>query len=235
MGQAILSDLSSSVFSNFEMGKFIFCFFILAFWQNVSAQIPVEIFGGDKKASFDLMFFKFFKNKDGQSSKFLFFSRERAVIDYKQTTTSNLPQFGFTEAISYNHPALKGFAPVVVGQILNRGTFAKTGVQYAHISKTLTVFGWSVLELFDKKPDVDLFLMMRYTPKLNEKWALFTQIELINALPTHPNANFNFTQRLRMGLKKMDWQFGLGGDFSAVGRHNFTNTQNTGIFLRHEF
>lgn len=120
------------------------------------------------------MFFKFFKNKKGQNSKLLFFSRERAVIDYKQTITSNLPQFGFTEAISYNHPALKGFAPVVVGQMLNRGTFAKTGIQYAHISKTLTVFGWSVLELLDKKPDVDLFLMLRYTPKLNEKWALFT-------------------------------------------------------------
>lgn len=212
-----------------------FRLFILLCWVSIGqAQIPIEIFGGDKKASFDLMFFKFFKNKDGQSSKFLFFSRERAMIDNKQTATSNLPQFGFTEAISYNHPALKGFAPVVVGQILNRGTFAKTGVQYAHISKTLTVFGWSVLEL-DVKPDVDLFLMMRYTPKLNEKWALFTQIELINALPTDLTANFNFTQRLRLGLKKEDWQWGLGGDFSAVGRENFTNTQNTGIFLRHEF
>lgn len=217
------------------MKKFIFAFIAFAFWQNVSAQIPVELFGGDKKASFDLMFFKFFKNKEGQNSKLLFFSRERAVVDYKQTTTLNLPQFGFTEAISYNHPALKGFAPVAVGQVLNRGTFAKTGIQYAHISKTLTVFGWSVLELLDKKPDADLFLMLRYTPKLNEKWALFTQIELINTLPTDQTAHFTFTQRLRLGLKKSDWQFGLGGDFSAVGRDNFTNTQNTGIFLRHEF
>lgn len=217
------------------MKKFIFAFIAFAFSQNVSAQIPVEILGGDKKASFDLMFFKFFKNKEGQNSKLLFFSRERAVVDYKQTTTTNLPQFGFTEAISYNHPALKGFAPVAVGQVLNRGTFAKTGIQYAHISKTLTVFGWSVLELLDKKPDVDLFLMLRFTPKLNEKWALFTQIELINTFPTDPNVNFNFTQRLRLGLKRTDWQFGLGGDFSAVGRDNFTNTQNTGIFLRHEF
>jgi hypothetical protein len=89
------------------------------------AQIPVEILGGDKKVSFDLMFFQFFKNKAGHHSKFLFFSRERAVIDYKQTITSNLPQFGFTEAISYNHPQLKGFAPVVVGQILNRARLPK--------------------------------------------------------------------------------------------------------------
>ena len=213
-----------------------FSLFVLLFGVSTGqAQIPVEVFGGDKKASFDLMFFKFFKNKKGQSNKILYFSRERAVIDYQQTTTSNLPQFGFTEAISYNHPALKGFAPVMVGQVLNRGTFAKTGVQYARISKTLTVFGWSVVELFDKKTDVDLFLMLRYTPQLNEKWALFTQIELINALPTDQAANFNFTQRLRLGLKKSDWQFGLGGDFSAVGRSDFSNTSNMGIFLRHEF
>lgn len=217
------------------MKKFILYFFILAFWQSVLAQIPVEIFVGDKKASFDLMFFKFFNNKKSQNSKLLFFSRERAVIDYQQTTTTNLPQFGFTEAISYNHPALKGFAPVVVGQVLNRGTFAKAGIQYAHISKTLTVFSWSVLALLDKKPDVDLFLMLRFTPKLNEKWALFTQMELINALPTDKTVNVNFTQRLRLGIKKANWQLGLGGDFSAVGRDNFTHTQNTGIFLRHEF
>lgn len=216
------------------MKKFIFCFFVLVFWQNISAQIPVEIFGGDKKASFDLMFFKFFKNKQSQNSKFLFFSRERAVIDYQQTATSNLPQFGFTEAVSYNHPALKGFAPVMVGQVLNRGTFAKTGVQYAHISKTLTVFGWSVVEL-DKKPDVDVFLLLRFTPKLSEKWHLYSQIEFINTLPTDKTAYFNFTQRLRLGVKKADWQFGLGGDFSAVGRGDFSNTSNMGIFLRHEF
>jgi hypothetical protein len=216
------------------MKKFILCLFMLAFCKVVSAQIPVEVFSGDKKASFDLMFFKFFKNKEGQNSKFLFFSRERAVVDYKQTSISNLPQFGFTEALSYNHPALKGFAPVLVGQVLNRGTFAKAGMQYAHVSKTFTLFGWSVVSL-DRKTDIDLFLLLRYTPKLSEKWQLFSQIELINALPTEKNSNFSFTQRLRLGLKKQDWQFGLGGDFSAIGRDNYTNTQNTGLFIRHEF
>lgn len=202
--------------------------------NGATAQIPVEVFGGDKKASFDLMFFKFFKNKEGKNGKFLFFSRERAVVDYKQTATANLPQFGFTEAISYNHPALKGIAPVLVGQVLNRGTFAKTGVQYAHVSKTLTVFGWSVIGL-KKKPDVDLFLLLRYTPKLGEKWHLYTQAEFVNAFPTDETALFTFTQRLRLGLKKADWQFGLGGDFTALGRQDFNSSQNTGVFLRHEF
>ncbi|AXE20451.1 hypothetical protein DR864_23280 [Runella rosea] len=214
--------------------KFLYIIVPLLWASVVQAQIPVEVFGGDKKASFDVMFFKFFKNKEGQNSHFLFFTRERAVVDYKQTATSNLPQFGFTEALSYNHPAFKGFAPVLVGQVLNRGTFAKTGIQYAHVSKTLTVFGWSVVAL-ESKPDLDLFLLLRYTPTLGKKWFLFSQIELINAFPTNKTTHFSFTQRLRLGLKKADWQFGLGGDFSAVGRKNYASTQNTGLFIRHEF
>jgi len=217
------------------MKKLLFLLLLVVFsGKNASAQIPVEIFGGDKKASFDLMFFKFFKNKNGQNSPFLFFSRERAVVDYKQTATNNLPQFGFTEALSYNHPALKGFAPVLVGQVLNNGTFAKTGIQYAHVSKTFTLFGWSVVSL-DRKANVDLFLLVRYTPELSEKWHLFSQVELINALPTDKTTNYTLTQRLRLGLKRADWQFGFGGDFSAIGRDRFTHTQNTGLFLRHEF
>jgi hypothetical protein len=205
------------------------------FWaQIVPAQIPVEIFGGDKKASFDLMFFKFFKNKAGQNSKFLFFSRERAVVDYKQTSTTNLPQFGFTEAISYNHRALKGFAPVMVGQILNRGTFAKTGVQYAHISKNTTIFGWTVAEL-KSKPSMDVFLLLRYTPKLTEKLHLYTQMETSNSFPTTESKTFSFVQRLRLGLKIKDWQFGAAADFSQSGRTQFSKTENSGLFLRHEF
>lgn len=198
--------------------------------EVAKAQIPVELLAGDKKASIDLMFFKFFKNKDGQNSRMLFFSRERAVFDYQQSS----PQFGFTEAISYNHPALKGWAPVLVGQVLNRGTFAKSGIQYAHLSQTMTIFGWSVVEL-NQRPNIDLFLMLRFTPRLGHQWHFYSQLELINSFPTDANTAFSFTQRLRLGLKRGAWQFGLGGDYSAIGRQSYVGTQNSGFFLRHEF
>ena len=67
------------------------------------AQIPVEIFAGHKKTTADIMFFKFFKNKDAQNTDWLFFNRNRASIDYDMSSKTNLPQFGFTEAISYNN------------------------------------------------------------------------------------------------------------------------------------
>jgi hypothetical protein len=149
-------------------------FFVTAmfFQQSIAvAQIPVEVLVGHKKTTVDILFFKFFKNKEGKNSRFLFFNRNRASIDHTMTSTTNLPQFGFTEAISYNTPALKGFAPVAVASILNRGIYPKAGVQYASIKKNYTLFAWAVAETVND-PNVDVFFLGRYTP------------------PTYPNATF---------------------------------------------
>jgi hypothetical protein len=194
-------------------------------------QLPVEVFAGHEKTTFDLMFFRFFKNSAGQDSRWLFFNRNRASMDYDQTANANLPQFGFTEALSYNHKALKGIAPVLVAQVLNRGTFAKGGVQYALVRKNLTVFSWVVSEI-KSEPSVDLFLLMRYTPKLTERLNLFTQLESLNVFPTATDINKSYIQRVRLGIKRSQWQTGLGADFNQSGS---TNGNNAGIFIRHEF
>jgi hypothetical protein len=198
------------------------------------AQIPVEIFAGHERTTVDIMFFKYFKNKQGENSRWLFFNRNRASIDYRITKTTFLPQFGFTEAISYNHEKLKGFAPVIVGQVLNWGVFPKAGIQYAHIAKNITVFTWLVCETL-KEPDVDYFLLFRYTPKLSEKVNLFTQFESVNNFPTVSTGNFSFTQRLRLGIQLKTYQFGVGADFNQTGNSTFTKIYNVGGFIRHEF
>jgi len=184
---------------------------MLLFRGIAFAQIPVEVFAGDKKATLDIMFFKYFKRKEKQNSKFLFFNRNRASIDYKMTETTNLPQFGFTEAISYNHQKLKGFAPVVVVQLLNKGIYPKAGIQFAKIKKDYTIFSWLVAETW-ADPTIDFFFLGRYTPKLTDKLNLFAQLELLNALPTTTKNNFNFVQRIRLGLKLKEFQFGAGID-----------------------
>jgi hypothetical protein len=198
------------------------------------AQIPVEVFGGYKKTTLDIMFFKFIKNKEQQNTNWLFFNRNRASIDYKMTITTDLPVFGFTEAISYNHKKLKGFAPVVVAQISNRGIYPKAGIQFFYRKNDFTFFSWIVSETL-KNPNLDLFVLTRYEPKLTEKLHLFTQLELVNAFPTESNGNFNLFQRIRIGLKIKEWQFGIGADFNELGNTTFVNTNNIGGFLRHEF
>lgn len=219
---------------NFGLKIIPFAIAVLLFGSTVIAQIPVELFAGDKKATVDILFFRFFKTRQGQPSKFLFFNRNRASIDYKMTTSTNLPQFGFTEAFSYNHPTLKGFAPVVVISLLNKGAYPKAGIQYANIKKDYTIFSWLVCETL-KNPSVDLFFLGRYTPRLSDKLSLFTQVEFVNAFPTATENNFTFTQRFRLGLKIKEFQFGIGADISAIGRNVCTNTTNIGGFLRYEF
>ena len=198
------------------------------------AQIPVEILAGNKRVTVDIMFFKYFKNKDGQNAKYLFFNRNRASIDNKMTENTNLPQFGFTEAISYNHPKLKGFAPVLVLSILNKGVNPKAGIQFAKIRKDYTIFSWIVSETL-RDPIIDFFFLARYTPKLSFKLSLFSQIELVNAFPTVERNNFSFNQRIRLGLKMREFQFGAGLDLSQSGRNDFTTIENYGGFLRYEF
>lgn len=45
---------------------------MLLFSGIAVAQIPVEVFGGDKKATLGIMFFKYFKTKEAKNSKFNF-------------------------------------------------------------------------------------------------------------------------------------------------------------------
>lgn len=198
------------------------------------SQIPVEVMAGDKMATLDLMFFRFFKNKEGASSGLLYFNRNRASMDYAMTQTSNLPQFGSTNAFSWNPSFMKGLAPVVVCQIFGSGVFPKAGIQYALIRNNLTIFSWLVCET-KQKPNLDFFFLARYTPAMTEKLNLFTQLELIAAFPADPSKNQVFTQRLRLGLKRKEFQFGLAADFSQTGRNAFLATTNSGGFLRYEF
>lgn len=200
------------------------------------SQIPVELFAGHERTTMDIMFFKFFKNKQDalKPNRWLFFNRNRASVDYRMTKSKFLPQFGFTEAISYNHEKAKGFAPVFVAQILSWGVFPKAGIQYALIKKNITVFSWMVCETL-KNPELDYFILLRYTPKISNTLNLFTQAESLNTLPTLKTENLSFTQRVRIGLELKRYQFGVGADFNQSGNISFINLYNAGGFFRHEF
>lgn len=205
----------------------------LLFCSDAFSQIPVELMAGNKRSSLDLMFFRYFKNAQGKQEKFLFFSRTRTVVDYTITSNKNLPVFGLTEAISYQHAGLKGFAPVGVVQVFNSGLFPKAGLQYVYTKTNFTFFGWMVCETLGK-PNIDFFLLMRYTPILSNKMKMFSQWEGLHVLPTSQNKNYNLTQRVRLGLMFTNIQFGAALDLNYAGRKNFISNFNTGLFIRHE-
>lgn len=207
---------------------------LLALGKVALAQVPVEVFGGHERTTLDVLFFKYVKNQAKENSRFLFFNRNRASVDYRQTSTTYLPTFGFTEAISYNHPALKGLAPVVTVQVFNTGVFAKAGLQYFHRSEHVTLFTWTVVELA-RDPLVDWFVLARWEPPLSAKLKLFSQLELVNAFPTAEGDNYSFIQRVRVGVRRNAVQVGLGCDWVSTGRSQYSTTTNAGVFLRYEF
>ncbi len=189
---------------------------------------------GHRRATADVLFFKFFKKGQEGSSRWLFFHRTRASIDYQMTDSTFLPQFGMTQAVSYNHPRLHGFAPVAVGQVLSRGVFVKGGVQYAYGGKALTIFTWLVYEVYNHAA-LDYFLLLRYTPRLSDTMRLFLQAESVNNFPIEADLPFGFTQRLRAGVQVNHYQVGTAVDLSQVGRTTPAQTANVGLFIRHEF
>lgn len=209
-------------------------FLVLICLSEVRPQIPVEFFVGEKKASADLMFFRFIKSSDTTNSEWLFFNRNRSVVDYEMTSSSKLPLFGHTMAFSYNSKALAGFAPVSVLQISNSGTAPKIGLQYAKSRKDLLLFTWLVHEL-KSEPYTDFFLLFRYSPPLNDYLNLFFQIESFNGLPITSDKKYNLVQRLRVGLKSGLVQFGAGTDLSQSGKNDFIATENFGLFIRYEY
>lgn len=209
-------------------------FMLTALVSKANAQVPVELFVGQEKATIDLQFFRFFKDREGKQSRWLFFNRNRASVDYRMTSSVYRPQFGFTEAISYNPPALKGFAPVAVAQVFSAGVYPKLGVQYSRSHRDWVIFSWLVTETL-ASPDLDYFLLLRYTPALNDRWRVFLQAETLNTIPLHAEGSAVFIQRLRAGLKRMSWQWGLGTDLVQNKAADPSFDANMGIFLRYEF
>jgi hypothetical protein len=203
--------------------------------SDASAQ-NVEFFVGHERATEDVMFFKFFE-RPGDSpqvsrSDLLFFFRARASAVYGDE--DGTPQFGLTSAISWNPPALGGLAPVLVGQALSKGLFAKAGIQYARVTRQWTVFSWVVSSL-QEGPSVDVFALGRYVHPLGEVLGLFVQAEALATFPTRTDEPLSFTERVRLGLKVHRLQFGPGLDVGHTGRGDFNHTFNAGGFARVEF
>ncbi len=196
-------------------------------FRGVAIAQSVEYYSGDERNGVDLMWFKNFKNLNGEKSPLLFFSRNRASVDYHNSPTA----FGSTNAISYNFK--NGFGIVTVASFLNSGFTPKTGFQFYKQKGDFMFFGWAVVDL-KKGGNIDIFGLFRYQPKLNEQWKVFSQLELFPVY--NPSSEFwNITQRIRLGVKYQNVAFGLMTDFNQSGINDFTTIENIGGFLRYEF
>jgi hypothetical protein len=203
----------------------LFAITLLLVKSSVIAQ-AVEVYAGHKRTGVDLLWFKNFKNKQDERTPFLFFSRNRASVDYQDSPTA----FGSTNAVSYNFK--NGLGIVAVGSFMNAGFTPKMGLQYFKQKGDFMFFGWAVADL-KKQGSVDVFGLFRYQPTLKTHLKGFGQLELFPVF--NPSTDvWNLTQRLRLGLKYHTWAAGLMTDFNQAGKKTFTNTHNIGVFIRNE-
>lgn len=190
------------------------------------AQIPLEVFVGNEKTAVDVLWFRSIKNQQGEPTSFLFFNRNRAVVDYHNRTS-----FGSTNALSF--AVFEGLGVVLVGQFFNSGFYPKAGVQYYFTHDRLSIFSWAVVETLNE-PDADWFVLGKYEPQITEEWRLYLQAEFLGS--TGFNGVLNLSQRLRIGMGLEGWVFGFGSDFIETGKlPSLTVNANAGVFLRREF
>lgn len=200
---------------------------VFLFISNAITAQTVEYYAGHQRTGVDIMWFKNVKNKKEERTPFLFFSRNRANVDYNNSPAL----FGSTNAISYNFK--NGIGVVTVASIVNAGFIPKSGVQYYTAKNSFLFFGWLVVDL-KKKGNIDLFGMFRYQPKFSERWKGFGQLELFPVY-TPSAETWNLTQRIRIGAKQYAWAGGLMMDFNQYGTGSLHKTNNAGAFLRYDF
>lgn len=188
----------------------------------VNAQ-SVETYAGTTRAGIDLLWFKKFKTSNSETSNWLFFSRNRASVDYFNSPSL----FGSTQAVSYNTKS--GFGAVGVGAFSFSGIVPKAGVQYVHAQNDWLFFGWTVIDL-KKNRGIDLFGLFRYTPVAFGSYKYFFQTEVFFSQKLSEATN-SITNRTRLGLKKGQFSAGFMGDVSKA----IELSTNFGVFLRTDF
>lgn len=196
-------------------------------WLTCSIAQNTEYYGGNRRSGVDLLWFRNFREVSGETTPWLFFSRNRASTDHISGTTA----WGATQAVSINFK--NGFGLVAVAAFDAVGFSPKIGIQWLKRGKGWIIFSWLVADL-NERQSLDLFGIFRYEPQLFRHWKGFLQAELFPVFPMNGNAP-NLTERFRLGVKYAAWGVGWMSDWSQSGRTLQGNPTNNGLFLRYEF
>ncbi len=172
---------------------------------------------GDKRIFTDIQWLKFIDTERHWS----LFSRTRATVDYDNQT--NL----FSGAY-LNYTLNNGLGGSIVGKIGNSGGGADVGVHVFKATSNWMLFGLASIGLKNKL-EYSWFSICKFTPKINEKWMVYTSLELFNLFGRE--GHLVSVQRLRLGLDYQKFQFGAAVNFMELGKR-WTQNSNVGIFIR---
>ncbi len=159
-----------------------------------------------------------------ENKKWSLFSRSRATTDYDQNT--NL----FTGAY-LNYTSTSGIGGTVLGRVSGLGSGVDAGVHLFKMKKAIMLYALASIEVSEPNT-YSWFSILRYTSQINDKWKLYSSLELFS--------NFNkvdhvaSVQRMRLGLDYKGYQFGLALNLSGLGK-DYSTDSNPGLFIRKQF
>jgi len=201
--------------------KKLLIFFLFSLWACTCLQAQsLELMAGDKQVFADVQWLK----PLDQQFRWSVFSRTRATLDY-----DNRPNV-FTGAY-LNYTTKAGLGASLVGKIGNSGGGVDAGLHFFKNRKNWMLFGLASVGL-KKAPEYSWFSIFRFTPPLFSDWKLYSSLELYSLF--NNSGHIYGVQRVRVGLDKKGWQFGLGGELSEAG-NEFQTSSNTGLFFRKSF
>jgi len=198
----------------------LLCAAFLLIVLKVNAQ-SFELMPGTERLFVDAQWLNTFE----EVGRWSLFSRSRATVDEDENT--NL----FTGAyLNYTTPT--GFGGTVVGRISTLGAGADAGIHFFKAKASFMLYALASVEISSVFA-YSWFSIFRYTPKLNSSWRLYSSFELFSNFNT--DGHVASVQRIRAGLERKGYQFGLALNLSGFDQDYRTTDANPGIFIRKQF
>lgn len=181
----------------------------------------LEVMPGHEGVFLDV---QFFKPVVSSHPSWTIFHRTRAQLDYEGNSD-------LLSAIYANYTTPWGPGLSVIGSVGNNGSQSALGLHYFKVKGPWTIFALVAVNI-EEDPRSSFFSILRYRPALNDQWKLYSALELY-ALGRFDESWFRI-QRIRVGLDRWKFQFGLAANLSQTGRPDGYNG-NYGVFVRREF
>ena len=199
----------------------LFWLLLFLFIYRSSSTQSIEFMVGDQYVFTDVQFLKAFD----KAYKFTVFNRTRTQIDYED-------QVNFFSAAYFNYTTNSGLGGTILGRLGNAGSDVDAGIHYLKNAENVTFFGLASASLTDGGI-YSWFSILRYRPKINSKWKVYSSLELFTVLNKWNHAAS--IQRIRLGLDYDSFQFGLAANLLELGEDFVFGTNNYGVFIRKEF
>lgn len=220
----ILTLNSRQLFAGF---KWLLLLSLVHFSSIGQSQIPVTVMAGQNQFQHDFFFFKDFDKQ----RKFNIFTMGQFAVDYDQAAFNSS---SISSQITYNLTPFLGISGGATFANQQFRPLVALSLSYMNKKKDLLINVFPSLIIKDT-PEYEMFGLLLYTPKLSERFSLFTQVMFNTTMDEKWSQHLFSFQQIRIGVGYRDWfQVGVGIDQNFVGPE-YTQSHNIGVFLRKQF